>query len=159
MLPAEERLGHDATGPKRLDLPGIRRVSIQRERRAGLVVVAEVPGQNAPQEVLAEHDHVVQALAPDPTPVRLRVSSLAFGGAMYRMVRIPFARTGVLGDGKDVVFEPLGVALAVTSHFLHNWILRHHSSPCLMTPLLSPGPMEDQGGSAAPSFFAHRLMI
>ena len=57
-LPDPSRLGE-------LDGPDVGGVLVEREMRAGLVVVREVPGQDAAEVSLAEDEHVIQAFAPD----------------------------------------------------------------------------------------------
>jgi hypothetical protein len=56
---------HDVPRRWQLDWPGIRRILVEREVSARLMVVAEVAGQDATEVSLAEDEHVVQALAPD----------------------------------------------------------------------------------------------
>ena len=56
------RPGNHAALLRRVDRPRNRRIAIQRHVRSGFVVVREVFGQNVTQVLLAEHDHVVQAL-------------------------------------------------------------------------------------------------
>ena len=56
---------HDLTPTPRLHFSRDRRVAIEREMRPGSVVVFEVAGQDPNQVSLAEHDHVIQALAAD----------------------------------------------------------------------------------------------
>ena len=53
-LPDPSRLGE-------LDGPDVGCVLVEREMRAGLVVVREVPGQDAAEVSLAEDEHVIQA--------------------------------------------------------------------------------------------------
>jgi hypothetical protein len=56
------RLGHNLALRGRLDRSRNRRVPIQREMRAGFMVIGEELRQSAAQMVLVEYDHVVQAL-------------------------------------------------------------------------------------------------
>ena len=48
---------------RRLDRPSVGCILIEREMRAGPVIVREVRGQDASQVPLAENDDMVQALA------------------------------------------------------------------------------------------------
>ena len=55
-----------------LDEPEVGCVLVEREVRARLMVVSEVVGQDSAQVSFAEHENVVQALAPDRTDQALR---------------------------------------------------------------------------------------
>ena len=46
-----------------LDSTRYRSVTFQRKMRAGLVIIDEIRGQDAPEMPLVEHDHVVEARA------------------------------------------------------------------------------------------------
>src|SRR6516164_5414758 len=48
---------------RRLDGPSVRGVLVEREVRPSAMIVREVRGQDAAQMPLAEHDHMVEALA------------------------------------------------------------------------------------------------
>jgi hypothetical protein len=58
-----------------LDRPKIGCVLVQREMGTRLMVVGEVSGQDAAEVLLAEDEHVIQALAPDRAdePFRERI--------------------------------------------------------------------------------------
>src|SRR6516165_6386295 len=49
---------------RRLDGPSVRGVLVEREVRPSAMIVREVRGQDAAQMPLAEHDEMVEALAP-----------------------------------------------------------------------------------------------
>jgi hypothetical protein len=63
MEAGDHGLGNDQT--KRLDRTGGRCVLLECQVRAGLVVVNGVPGHDPAKVRLAEHDHMVEALASD----------------------------------------------------------------------------------------------
>jgi hypothetical protein len=63
MEAGDHRLGNDQT--KRLDRTANRCVLPERQVRARLVVVNGVPGHDPVKVHLAEHDHMVEALASD----------------------------------------------------------------------------------------------
>ena len=56
---------HDPAGLGELDRPDVRRILVEREVRARLVVIGEVAGQDAAQVSFAEHENMIEALAPD----------------------------------------------------------------------------------------------
>jgi hypothetical protein len=58
---------HDPARPGELDGPDVRRVLVEREMSASLVIVPEVVGQDAAQVPFAEDENVVQTFAPDRT--------------------------------------------------------------------------------------------
>ena len=62
MQATDVRNGDDLTKHRRLDWPSVGRILVERKVSAGLVVVREVRGQNAPEVPLAEHDDMVEAL-------------------------------------------------------------------------------------------------
>ena len=55
---------HDPAHLRPLDRPPVWRVLLEREMGSGAVIVREVRGQNSAQMPLAEHDEMVEALAP-----------------------------------------------------------------------------------------------
>ena len=63
MQPTEVRNRNDLPKRPRLDWSSVGRILVERKVSAGLVVVREVRGQNAPQVPLAEHDDMVEAFA------------------------------------------------------------------------------------------------
>src|SRR6266849_4947614 len=63
---------HDLPCHGELDRPEVGRVLVQREMRTRLMVVGEVSGQDAAEVLLAEDEHVIQALAPDGANEPLR---------------------------------------------------------------------------------------
>ena len=67
--------GDDAAERWWRDRPGVRRVLRQREMRSRLVVVRQVPTQDANQSGFIHDDHVIEALASDGAdePLRIRV--------------------------------------------------------------------------------------
>jgi hypothetical protein len=73
---------HDLTRRGELDRPEVWSVLVEREMGAGMVVVAEVSGQDAAEVSLAEDEHVVQTLAPDRAdePLREGILPRALGG-------------------------------------------------------------------------------
>ena len=56
---------HDLARRGRLDRPDVGGVLVEREVGTRLMVVSEISGQDATEVVLAEDEHVIQALAPD----------------------------------------------------------------------------------------------
>jgi hypothetical protein len=66
---------HDPPRRGELDRPAVGCVLVQREMGTCLVVVGEIAVQDAAEVSLAEHEHVIQALAPDRSdePLRERV--------------------------------------------------------------------------------------
>src|SRR2546427_9686764 len=60
---------HDPARLGELDGPEVRRILVEREVRAGLVIVGEVPGQDAAQVSFAKDENMIQALAPDRSGV------------------------------------------------------------------------------------------
>ena len=63
---------HDLARRGRLDGPEVGCVLVEREVRARLVVIGEVVGQDSAQVSFAEHEDVVETLAPDRTDQALR---------------------------------------------------------------------------------------
>jgi len=55
---------HDPAGSRPFDGPPAGRVFVEREVRPSAMIVREVRGQDAAQMPLAEHDEMVEALAP-----------------------------------------------------------------------------------------------
>jgi hypothetical protein len=58
---------HDPSRVGELDWPGVRRILVEREVRATLMIILEVAGQDATQVRVAEDENVIQTLAPDRT--------------------------------------------------------------------------------------------
>ena len=56
---------HDSARLGELDQPAARRVLLEREMSASLVIVREVADQDAAQVPFAEDEHVIQTLPPD----------------------------------------------------------------------------------------------
>ena len=67
--------GHDRAERGWRDQPALWRVFAQREMRSRLVVVRQVPGQDARQSGFIHDDHMIETLAPDGAddPLRVRV--------------------------------------------------------------------------------------
>src|SRR5437870_12262503 len=63
---------HDPARLGELDGPDVRRVLVEREMRASLVIVGEVAGQDAAQVAFAENQNVIQTLTPDRADEPLR---------------------------------------------------------------------------------------
>jgi hypothetical protein len=63
---------YDLPRRRELDRPEVRRVLVEREVGARLMVIGEVAGQDAAEVALAENKHVIQALAPDRSDESLR---------------------------------------------------------------------------------------
>ena len=85
---------HDLPRCGRRDGPEVGCILVQGEMGARLVVVAEVPGQDAVEVSLAEDQHVIQAFAPDRAVSR---SANGFCHGLCGAVRIsampmPFTR-------------------------------------------------------------------
>ena len=58
---------HDRAHRRPLDGPDVRRILVEREVSSRAVIVREVAGQDAAEVPLAEHEDMVQTLAPDRT--------------------------------------------------------------------------------------------
>jgi hypothetical protein len=58
---------YDPSRVGELDWPGVRRILVEREVRAILMIILEVAGQNATQVRVAEDENVIQTLAPNRT--------------------------------------------------------------------------------------------
>ena len=65
MVQAAHLRDGDHTGIPRLDLPWDGCVPLQREMRAGLVVVVDVGFENPAEMALAKDDDVIQTFPPD----------------------------------------------------------------------------------------------
>src|SRR5256712_3824320 len=63
---------HDSARLGELDGPDVRRILVEREMRASLVIVGEVAGQDAAQVAFAENQNVIQTLTPDRADEPLR---------------------------------------------------------------------------------------
>ncbi len=73
---------HDPSRLGAVDGPGVRRVLVEREMSATLVIVSEVGGQDAAQAPFAENENGIQTLAPDRTDKAL--SERILPGAVRR---------------------------------------------------------------------------
>ena len=56
---------HDLARRGKLDRPDVWSILVEREMGARPVIVSEIEGQDAAEMLLAEDEHVIQALAPD----------------------------------------------------------------------------------------------
>jgi len=73
---------HDLPRRRELDRPEVRRVLVEREVGARLMVIGEVAGQDAAEVSLAEDEHVVQTLAPDRADEPPRTGSATGSAAL-----------------------------------------------------------------------------
>src|SRR5882672_6390698 len=73
---------HDPACLGELDGPDVRRILVEREMSAGLVIVREVAGQDAAQVAFVEDENVIETLAPDRADEPLREGILP--GAVRR---------------------------------------------------------------------------
>jgi hypothetical protein len=71
----------DRTELRRFDRPSIGSIFLEREVRAGPVIVREIRREDASKVTLAENDDMVQALAPDRADEALGERILATGSA------------------------------------------------------------------------------
>jgi hypothetical protein len=56
---------HDLARRGKLDRPDVWSILVEREMGARPVIVSEIEGQDAAEMLLAEDEHVIQALAPE----------------------------------------------------------------------------------------------
>jgi hypothetical protein len=56
---------HDCADLRSLDRPPVWRILVEREVRSCAVIVREVAGQDTAEVPLAEHEDMVETLAPD----------------------------------------------------------------------------------------------
>ena len=64
MKPTQHRQGDDFAQGFRLDLAAIRRIFVQREMRAGAIIIAEISFQYPSEMVFTENDEAVEAVVP-----------------------------------------------------------------------------------------------
>jgi hypothetical protein len=85
---------HDHTHLRRLDWPPMRRILLEREVSSRRVIVREVARQDAAQVAFAQHEDVIQALAPDRAdePFREGVLPRAGGAVTISAIPMPFTR-------------------------------------------------------------------
>ena len=73
--PADLRNRDHLAAVRRLDGASIRAVFVERQMRAGALIVVEIRGKDAAQIVLVDHNYMVQALAAnradDPLDIRI----------------------------------------------------------------------------------------
>ena len=74
------------------------------------MIISKVAGQHAPQMALAEHDHVVQTLAPEGTdqPLRVRILPRAGRTLDHLLATHPgdAALEGIAIDGVTIAQQP-----------------------------------------------------
>src|ERR1700681_3703969 len=85
-------------GAKLLWVPKIRRILVQREMRADLIVISSVILQHATQLRFVEHDQVIEAFAPNRSDDALDVAVLPWRAWRGRMITDPH-RTNAMGIG------------------------------------------------------------
>jgi hypothetical protein len=85
---------HDLPRGWKLDRPEVRRVLVEGEVGARLMVIGEVAGQDAAEVALAEDEHVIQALTPDRADesFRERILPRAVRCRKHLLDPMPFGR-------------------------------------------------------------------
>ncbi len=100
---ADQRNGDDLAERWWRDRPGVWRVLRQREMRPRLVVVRQVPAQDAGQSRFIHDDHVIKTLASNGTDDPLRVRVLPRGTRSGTDLLDAHASRGGRDGGKSVV--------------------------------------------------------